>query len=151
MCEDILRLQLSEISDWLMKKKCEDILRPHLSEVYDWILKKNRIFWATTMRGLWLVSGKKLCDDILRLHLSEVFDYLLKKIEDIVRLQLNKVFVDRLVKKNWRHSEFTSERGLWKKYCEKIEDILRLQLCEVYHWLVKKCVKTIWRSKNLLG
>ena len=92
--EDILRLQLSEVFDWLVKKKLKTFW------VYIWarFLKKYWKDWrhseATTVRGLSLVSKKnmwrhseatnkqticlkskiKVCDDILRLHLSEVFE-----------------------------------------------------------------------------
>ena len=74
MCEDILRLQKSENSDWLVEKIWWHSATT--SERGFWLNteKDLRHSGATTMRGLWLVSGTKLCDDILRLHLSEVFE-----------------------------------------------------------------------------
>ena len=76
--EEILSFHLpSERGFWINTEKIEGILRLQLSEVYDWLVKKT-VVWrhseTTTKRDYCSVSEQKICEDILRLHLSEVFD-----------------------------------------------------------------------------
>ena len=126
------RLDLCEVNDWLVKKMCEDNLRLHLSEVLiiktrrhsenttrqDFWLVSEKNVWrhseATKKRKFWLVSGKNLmtfCDYNWARFLNNS-----QKNEDIVRLQMSEATSLRglwLVseKTMWRHSATISEWG----------------------------------------
>ena len=52
------RLDICEVNDWLVKKMCEDNLRLHLSEVL--IIKTRRHSENTTWRGFLSVSEKTI-------------------------------------------------------------------------------------------
>ena len=105
----------SERRFWIITEKTiGDIVRLQLSEVFDWLVEKNwshseftsergflKKYWkdwrhseATAMRGLSLVSEKKMYEDILRLQISKNSACIVKKIM-------------------WRRSATTSERGFW--------------------------------------
>ena len=108
---DIVRLQLSEVFDWLVKKnwrhseftsergflkkneKIEDILRLQLCEVYHWLVKKNvwRHSEATNKQKFCLDSGKN--------YVKTFCDYIWAR------------FLNNYWKNNWRQDEATTKRG----------------------------------------